>query len=243
MKTLQNKDLRILRWSVVIYLLVFVPAGLSAQRVLLSKNVLEDTLVPKYGQNLRHYVHPVIGLGMMAGPSEQGADIQYGTSINLDLGVRYKLRLARYFATGCDLSYNFYSFKLRQNEEKILPDTIRHNAERLLFNNLTLGVFARVNIGRTGNYIGKFVDLGAYGETVFYSDHFFRDKNADGTVNRTHVSGLNYINDLQYGVYARCGISRYVITFKYRLSDLFKDSYPELPRWTFGFQMGLHKTN
>lgn len=218
----------------------------SAQQVLLNHNVLADTVVPHFGQNMRNFVHLFGGLGMMAGAtSKAGADMVYVISPDVEVGIRYKLKVARHYALGCDLSYNLYSYKIKQNDQKILPDTFHHKAERFLFSNITLGVFNRFNLGRTGDYIGKYIDLGGYADWVHYADHYTRDKLNNGNTVRTHTSNLDYINNFQYGLYGHFGITRYVFTVKYRLSDLFRSSenYPELPRWTFGIQIGLHKVN
>ncbi len=227
-------------------LLSLVCGKSNAQQVLLTHNVLADTAQQAFGQNMRNFVHAFGAVGIMAGPSSKaGADMIYVMSANIEAGVRYKLKIARYYSMGLDLSYNLYSYKIKQNQQKILPDTVQHNAERFLFSNLTLGYFNRFNLGRTGNYIGKFVDLGVYGDWVHYADCYTRDKLSNGTTVRSHTSGLDYINDFQYGVYAHFGITRYVFEVKYRLSDYFhsKASYPELPRWTFGVQVGIHKVN
>jgi hypothetical protein len=176
--------------SLTVIVLIFFFSGTSAQRVLLSKNVAGDTLKSHFGQNLRHFVHPYLGLGMMAGPSEPGGDILYFVSPNFEAGIRYKLRITRHIAVGCDLAYDLYSYKLKQTDTKILPDTLQHKAERMLFSNLALGFYFRINLGRTGNYIGKFIDIGAFGDWTHYADHYTRDKFSDGTtsVSYTHLT-------------------------------------------------------
>jgi hypothetical protein len=49
------------------------------------------------------------------------------------------------------------------------------------------------------------------------------------------------MENFAYGFLARAGTNRYVITAKYRMSDIFKSSYaiPELPRLTVGVEVGL----
>jgi hypothetical protein len=227
-------------------ILCLAPLAGSAQQVLLSRNVLADTIKPRFGQNMRNFVHVYGGLGMMAGNSSaKGADMVYVMSPNLDIGVRYKLKIARYYAIGAEFSYNLYSYKIMQDAGKIFPDTIRHDAERIIFSNLSMGFYNRISLGKTGNYIGKFIDLGVYGDWIHYADHFTRDKLENGNIERIHTSGLSWVKHWQYGVYAHFGITRYVLFVKYRLSDLFDDNYnyPELPRWTVGLQIGIHKVN
>jgi hypothetical protein len=227
--------------------IILATSGFSrAQQVLLSRNLEEGYKKEIYGQNLQNFVHLYGGLGFIVGPTEgKGADLVYGISMNPEIGGRYKLRITRNYSMGLNLSYNLYSYKINQKDGKFLPDTIMHKAERFLFSNLSLGYFNRFNIGRTGNFIGKFIDIGVYCEWVHFSDHYFKDKLENGNVTRTHVSGLDYVQKIQYGVFANFGLTRYSIIVKYRLSNLFKSSYdyPELPRFTVGFLVGLHKVS
>jgi hypothetical protein len=162
-----------------------------------------------------------------------------------ELGARYKLKISRHHSIGAEISYNLYSYKINQKLGKLLPDTIMHKSERFLFSTATMGIYTRISLGRIGNYIGKFIDIGVYGDWVHYSDHFYKDKLDNGYVVRSHVSGLDYIQNIQYGAYVRFGITRYSVIAKYRFSDYFTESanYPELPRFTIGIQVGVHKVN
>ncbi len=166
-------------------------------------------------------------------------------SAHFELGARYKLRIARHFSIGLNGAYTVYSYKLRQNDNKSLPDTLSHKAERFLFSNFGIGFYNRVNLGRTGNHIGTFIDVGLYADWIARVTHFTTDDFPDGTRVRSHRTGMKYTRDLQYGLMGNFGITRYIFTIKYRLSDLFTPSsvLPELPRWTFGLQIGLHKVN
>ncbi len=219
---------------------------LQAQQSLMSRNLRPTGHKENYGMNLLHFVHLYGGLGMIAGPSEnEGGRIIYGVSLNPEVGGRYKLRVSRHHAFGADLSYTLYSYKISQKPGKTLPDTILHKAERFIFSKITLGIYHRYSFGRVGNYIGRFLDIGVYGDWIHYSDHYFRNRYDDGLVIRSHVSGLDYIRNFQYGAYMRFGITRYAFFARYRISDYFAPSaeLPELPRFTMGIQVGLHKVN
>ncbi|UOQ70718.1 hypothetical protein [Hymenobacter cellulosilyticus] len=54
--------------------------------------------------------------------------------------------------------------------------------------------------------------------------------------------GLDYLRRWTYGTGLRLGSSRYALTARYRLSDVFTASrqaqYPELPRWVIGLELG-----
>ena len=216
-----------------------------AQRVLLSHTVTGDSLRSKWWQNLRHYIHPYLGAGFLTGVPQQGARILPLVSASFELGARYKLRIARHYSLGLNAVYTVNSFKLRQSASKRLPDSLLHRSERFLFSNFGLGFFNRINLGRTGNHIGTFIDLGIYGDWIAKVTHVTSDDETDGTRVHSHRTGMCYTRDLQYGLFGNIGFTRYVFTVKYRLSDLFTPSsaLPELPRWTIGMQLGLHKVN
>ena len=128
-----------------------------SQTVLLEQYPENDTIVKKWGKNRAHFAHAYFDFGFTASGAEDGAEITYGNSINLDFGVRYKRRISNNYALGSDLSFGMYSYRLKQDEEtKILPDNIEHDKEKIILSTLKLEVFQRINFGKRGNHIGRF---------------------------------------------------------------------------------------
>jgi len=223
---------------------IFIATFSFGQEVLFEEDVLADTLISKKGPNRKHFYHFFISYGFIAGESEgAGSDISYGLSNNVEFGFRYKLKVCNFYSIGCQALINTDVFHLKQNDSKILPDTIQHDKEKLTNDNLSFGVYNRFNFGKRGNYIGNFLDVGAYGDWRFYSKHCVKDKISTGEMVKISTTHLNYLEDFNYGVYAQIGINRYVVYAKYRLSDIFLStySYSELPRITVGLQIGFHK--
>jgi len=230
------------KYLLLSFFILFSIANYS-QTVLLQEEV-KDTVPGKHGQNLRNFSHFYIGLGFIAGePDSSGSDILYGRSTNFVFGYRYKFRICNFLAIGYDLGFNRYSYSLKQWAKKITPDTILHNKEKIIFNDLGISGYMRFNYGKRGNRIGNFIDLGGYGDWTFSGVNFFKDKNDNGNIFKTSISHLKYYEAVNYGALARIGFNRYVFYGYYRLSDIFKSSYkyPELPRFTFGLQIGLYK--
>lgn len=229
----------------ILILLFFCISGvLYAQEVLMHEDVEQDTISSKFGKNRLNYIHTYMGIGWPFGNSEgAGGDVKLIQSINLEYGIRYKLRVCNHYAMGLNMAYSRYAYRLEQDKGKILPDTILHSKERVAFNNFQLGYYNRINFGKRGDYIGNFIDIGAYGEYTPTFKHFFKDKKSDGTITRTSISRTAYHNDINYGVFLNIGFNKITFTFKYRLSDMFVPSYnyPEMPRLTAGLQWGLHK--
>ena len=220
----------------------------KGQDVLLEEDVKADTIKQTVGPNLKHFTHLYFDLGFIVGESEtEGADINYGKSYTFSIGYRYKRKICNFYAIGFDISYYFMSYNLKQNIFKILPNDSIHNKEKLIFNNLGLELYNRFNFGKRGNYIGNFIDIGAYGNWAYKIKHYTKDDiNVDinkAKIKQVTYTGLVYPEELNYGLRARIGINRYVLSATYRLSDLFKEiyDYPELPRLSVGLQIGLHK--
>lgn len=218
--------------------------ALMAQSVVLHKEV-KDSVTVKFGPNMKNFRHFYFGIGYIFGkPDSAGSAILQGSSMNYQIGYRYKLRLTNWFALGYDIAFSSYSYRLKQDSAKITPNKIIHDKEKISFSDLGAGLYMRFNYGRRGNRIGNFVDLGGYADWIFTARNYYKDKNpVNGNVIQTTITHLKYYNAYNYGAMARIGFNRYVLYGCYRLSDIFKKSYayPEFPRLTIGLQIGIHK--
>lgn len=196
------------------------------------------------GPNRQHFYQTYMGYGFILGESDGiGSEVKQGASGSFDFGMRYKLKVCNHYAIGYQINYNTDAYVIKQNDSKTFADTIQNDKERFATQNLGIGVYNRFNFGRRGDYIGNFLDIGAYADWRFSARHFVKKKLSNGNIERITVSKLNYLNDGNYGAYAQIGYNRYVLYAKYRLSDMFNNSvqYSELPRLTVGFQIGFHK--
>jgi hypothetical protein len=214
-----------------------------SQEILLGQDVKGDTLRPTYGPNLRHFTMGYIGLGFPIYTNEDVAYTKFGASSTLDFGIRYKRKLSNTFAVGLDLGMNYSDYGVKQEEGKTVPDTVINDKEKFLVNTLNGSGYFRVNVGRRGNYIGNYLDLGAYYGWNMTKKYKTVNENTEGEKVRVSTSRLSYIENFSYGLLARVGISRYAVTARYRLSDIYKSScsMPELPRLTIGAEVGLFR--
>lgn len=213
------------------------------QEILLQQNVQADTIRPSRGPNLKNYFHGYIGIGFPLYTNEDVTYTKTGTSTQFDFGLRYKRRFTNYFAMGADFGINTTAYKIKQQAGKTVPDTIINKKEKFQLSTVTSSLFARINVGRRGNYVGNYLDLGAYGSWNIAKKHKTTNKNAEGEKVKVLTSRLKYFEDYSYGLFARIGISRYAFTAHYRLSDIFIPSYamPELPKLIVGVEVGLFK--
>ncbi len=213
----------------------------SSQSVVIAKEPgkSHDT---DYGMNRKHYSHGFLGLHFLIGPPENsGADIHYFRSRSFEYGYRYKRRFSDTFSIGSEIIARRHAFHIKQSDDKLVPDDMKKDKEKLVFLDAGLGLYKRVNFGQRGNYIGRFIDVGAYASWVFHTRHvYFLEEG--GLSTRVRVSGMNYPAGFAYGLNARLGFNNWVIKGSYQLSDRFSDSadLPELPKYSLGLEIGLH---
>lgn len=208
----------------------------------------------KFGANKTHFVHSYLSLGFMTPPVEgEGADILYGKSHIFTYGVRYKLKLADFFALGAGLNYTYQVWHMDQVDTKIIPTNVLYDKEKIMSNNLGGDAFLRINIGKRSNKIGNYIDLGVYGEWAFSTKKKITNyfENPDVVTSSEYATAvymnLNYMQKINSGLETRIAYGRYVLFGKYRMTDLFTQDFKnivgstELPRLVIGLEIGFHK--
>jgi len=240
-------NLLIMKYFFVIILFLFGFHFVNGQEVLLEKDVESDTLPKTWGPNRANFGHLYIDYGMFATNAESKfAEILQAKSYTFSIGYRYKKKICELYSVGLDFGYYEVTYFLRQYDLKILPNDITHDKEKYNFDNFYMEIYNRFNYGKRGDHIGNFIDIGGYGNLAFSIHHITidRDIENDNFAEEVEVKNkkLTYTEIYSYGLRARIGFNRYVISANYRLSDLFKDSYnlPELPRLSCGLQIGFH---
>lgn len=222
-------------------LFVFCFSG-NAQTILLKQDVNNDTIIPESGPNRKHFPYGFWDYGLIAGaPDSAGADILYGSSFHLQTGYGYKRQVGGgFYAIGFEWNLSMLHYAIKQGENKVVFGPQQHKKERFILYNTGLTIYNRFNFVKRGDHLGKYIDVGGYGNWALIERHSTRNKANDGNTIKTVARGLDNVNNLQYGVVARLGISFFSMYATYRISDLFNDrlgpAYPELPRFAIGFR-------
>lgn len=216
------------------------------QTVVFEEQVDTNPDYSSTGPNKKNFVHLFIGFGCIVGPSENvGANIKYGQSADFEIGYRYKRKISNFYAWGVEMQYHGNGYVLKQDSAKILPNSILHKKEIFRFYNIGAGIYNRINIGKRGNIIGNYMDVGANVEFPFSIVHDIKNDGPNGTIVRTLTTHLDYVNKFNYYGFLRLGSNRFSVKTSYRFSDLFKkteaNDFPELPRFTVSLQVGVHK--
>jgi hypothetical protein len=235
------------RTFLILLIILFVCSKISSQTVLLEKNVKDNAYSNKKGPNMQKFSHIYFGYEFFAGnPDDKGAEIIYGLSTCIKIGYRYKFKIFEFYSVGFNAGYSFKKYVIKQEADKILPNSLLHDKEKIRFNNAELEFYNRFNVGERGNIIGKYLDIGLFANWAFAINHFTKDKVNDEE-NKAELAIIKYHNLLYtkrffYGVSARLGINRFAISAEYRLSDLFKKEYqfPELARFCVGLELALY---
>ena len=232
-----NNNLICMKNLYITFLILLFSFPVLSQTPVLSKEVNLNKEKPKYGENRKNYTHFYMSLGALFGKAEgEILEINPWKSSYFDFGFRYKLKLFEYNAVGFQVSYNRYSFRLKYDDPKIAFDK-----DKLISNNFGIGLFDRINFGKRGNHLGKYLDLGAYGEFAYSRKHWYKQKQSNDEVLVAELKRLNSLEKLNYGIFANLGFGKKVLFFKYRLSDSIsdKEKYDEMPRFVTGIQLGI----
>lgn len=214
----------------------------NAQTVLLNVDRSKETTKEEWGPNLKKFSHIYVRGAFAASADNEGARIVYGSSVNLALGVRTKIKVSPVYSPGYDIEFQYSGFRLRQEEGKFFPDTIINNVSRLDYSSLTIGFLNRINFdpGR-GNFLGTFMDIGISGDFHLSIRNISKNELPDGTKIETTLRNLKYPNNTAVKVFFRIGYSHLSLYASYRLTKIFKPSagYPELPRVIAGLDLAL----
>lgn len=231
-------------FCVVGLLLLMTDPAARAQQVLVRANVADDTVRTAFGPNRRYFGHFCLGYGLVAGPAGTGAAVRFGaSSAELRGGGRFKVRLSQAVAVNLDLGYGYLRYELAQNDQKRIPAPAQHRREGLGLHQLYSEVSLRLNAGRRGNAVGRYLDVLAGGSWAAATRHVTEDTPAPG-IGRVETTeyGLPYLRRWTGIAGVRLGIDRYALAARYRLSPAFGPGYaawPEPPRWVLGLEIGL----
>jgi hypothetical protein len=167
------------------------------------------------------------------------------------------LKLLSFYAIGLDLSFKSTTFFFEDSDanpfDPLNPLTYNTERDRHRLENSGLGLefYQRINIGRRGNTLGKYLDTGIRGQWNFSTVENILVKSDDQNLpsQRTRIKNrkLNYIEPFSYSVAARIGLNKFLLYGEYRLSDIFKDEISdevpvdisEVPRLVVGFQFAF----
>ena len=230
--------------SISILFLILTINKAFTQTDVFNVQVEQNPKEPFFGINNKYFNHYYFGLHFNSNFEKQNAQNFSLRSPKYFFGWKHILKLNNFFAINADfeLSNSFYCIK--QNEFKVVPDTLKWDKQRLIQNQLSSAIFLRINFDkRRGNYMGHYLDLGFKGTYNYTNIHFTKIENKDRTVSKMWRYNPNYFERFNYGPALRIGIKRYVFSANYNLSGVLKDNYftSDFTPFSLGLEIGLHK--
>jgi hypothetical protein len=216
------------------------------QKILMDKDV-SKAYKKIEGPNTKSFKQIFLGTGLIINNSPE-LQINSLKSGYFSVGFRQKFKLLSFYSLGYEIGYNALHFNIRQAEDKIIPNVESHDKEKLRFHSGNTLLFNRLNFGKRGNVIGKFIDFGGYINYFFSTSHYTKDKIPENISPPVHAemrviknSKLDYTQSFGYGFFGRVGANWFALKITYRMSDLFKDKYnwPELPRVYIGMELTI----
>jgi hypothetical protein len=235
---------------ILFFVLIFSVHSAYSQQVLLQEDVKLDSVRPTHGQNLKNFAQFYAGPLIMIPQLDQNAKNGFLYSMGFQFGYRYKRRLNNTFALGYDFLYTRCDYGIAQDTPKVFNNDEKFIEENLTLNCLGTDAYLRLNFGRRGNIIGKYIDFTGFANWNFSKVYYSKEKLADGRVQKRWYPNQKFVEPLQYGAGIRIGVNRYALSCQYRLSDVIKTKNTnadpiwlnaELPRIMIGIEIGIYK--
>jgi hypothetical protein len=212
---------------------------LLGQTVILERDIIaQDTVVDEYGKNKKHFIHGLVGLGFIIGPSSPGIPMQYGNSMYFHFGGTYKHKIDNHRSLGTDLLLQFAWYRLKQDSSKRFPNTTLNRRERYSIPVLTWNLFGRWNFDKVrGDNLGRYVDVGIGSNLVYRATH--QTKNPDpitgGNIEILREE-LDYIAPFYWTAFTRVGYYGIQLYLCYRITPVFR---PQRVQRIYGQRMDL----
>ncbi len=197
---------------------------------------------PENGPNGKRFVNSFIGMHFVLPTETNDAAPVKPLSTGFRFGIMNKFRFNDFFSIGYLLDFNSYNFNYSQSAKKTFPDTLIHKTQNIGLASIGTGLYFRFNFDvRRGDYLGHYLDLGAYADWLPFRNLYYNDKIDFGQIQHSRISRLNFVEKYQYGLFAAVGLNRFTIFGRYRISDVIKSPYhsAELPRLTIGVGLCL----
>ncbi len=222
----------------LIFLATFYCKG---QTVLLK---YDEATEPAYnkGPNQKKFVQGIIKVGMITPPDQDDANIKFGNSFNLGIGVRKKFKVSPVYSLGWQLELEYTDYKFKKDPAILSPVGSTIDTRRFDVSSLSLGFFNRFNFDPSrGNILGTYLDLGITGSLAYSMKEVYKYSTGYGNA-VSKIGNLDYVNIIQSEVFAKIGYNKISVWAKYRFTDLFKASFvvQELPRMAVGIELGLY---
>ncbi len=231
--------------------LLSAKAYLYPQEAILEREPAKSNFDKDTGPNKKRFGHLFIDYGCLLNtPFEESIQVNPLRSSTFTVGYRYKWKLNSFYDMGGSMFLKSFEHNLKQVDDKEFPNSMIHEKEKFSLFNAGFGFFNRFNMGKRGNHIKYFIDIGAFTCYRFGQRHVTLDgiEGENPIAGQYHASKvksvytkLDYSKPIHYGLMLRLGYSRIAFWAGYRFSGILKKSYSykSLPPVSLGLELGL----
>ena len=212
------------------YLVLLCCTSVLGQEPIHSREVRTEPQKELTGPNTDYYQHGVFSFGYSI-PMDESDSLQtrVGGSFMLEYGTRGKVKVNEWFAGVWDLSYHRMRYEIQQDSMmNLLGLGTEYEKQFLVRHSLQAGIGFRINFGKRGNTLGKYLDLAGYGSWAFGNRMriITEDEPTQGNFGSREqdlqFERLTFLDPLEYGVNTRVGLNKVIFWGRYRLSDIFR---------------------
>ena len=227
----------------ILLILLFSNLSVFAQKQIIHQNLKQDTLKVNKGPNGQRFSHTYLIVGGIVPDSKI---IDAARSHEFGIGWLKKRKINNVISLGFDFAFSYRNYRIVDTSYYALPPGSTLQKERLYTRNFQLKPWVRINIGKHGNTLGKYIDLGAFGEWSFARTHYYKFENPKGTPEGVKGEYLLKKHDwflpFNYGAMVRIGMNKWSLFGMYRVSDMFKQNvfFKEMPRITAGVNYAIY---
>lgn len=208
----------------------------------MERIVARDTAEGSKGPNLKKYRHWFMSVGFLL-PHSNNHFVKFGLSHEIGFGYRTKRKLGEHYALGLDIAYQYRNYNVRNLVKFPGVDSLNVSKERYVQRGIQFDLYQRINYGRRGNFLGKYIDLVVWGELPFWNLNSFRFSTPEsqkmyGKNGKIVLRNFDWDETFLYGVQLRIGFNKNIFYGNYRVSQLFTTAsgLPQLSPIVVGFQ-------
>jgi hypothetical protein len=224
-----------------------------SQEDLLYKNTQEQLDRKDVGPNTKNWWSSYLQFGFLIPiMNNDSLGVKENLSSKMfETGYRYKHKMNEHLSVGLDFGYNFSEYNILQSKtNNLLSPGVENKKQSIRMHAITFGAYARINFGKRGNIIGKYLDVGGNLQYSFRDDMLIRNEIQPGIgmpsekIKNVYIH-LPFVGDLQYFGTIRFGWNYISLFAKYRFSELFtavdyingNRTLPNLPPLHFGVEI------
>jgi hypothetical protein len=210
-----------------------------AQEVMLEKSPYDYNDPNPFGKNRPFFLHYYIAWGSFI---QTDAAMEYSTktlrSFDFEYGIRLKFKVTNWLSLGSTLNYSVQKYNFATPTFNLSYQNNLFNTDKLVSQSFGIAPYLRLNFGKHGNEIGKYIDFGYF---VLFGTNRLKDfSGPDDEQVKTVIINPEIIATQKTGVYVNIGYQRLSIFAKYRLDSMMKiTGIMDAPKLSIGMQIGI----